>query len=121
MLFLRFPHGVQPRFAGRVVLHDPANGVAPARKKRLFDEVHDRFPIREVLTAAKERGTTQQAWIAASPPWDFVEQFQDLFLNSGAVGKRIEQPVREVNLMIVSHTEPPIPGRGPMQIHGHYG
>ncbi|MBR5681615.1 MAG: hypothetical protein IKX19_13285, partial [Clostridia bacterium] len=59
--------------------------------------------------------------IEASLPWDFVEQLKDLFLTPGAVGKRSEQPIREVDLTIASHFESPISGRSPVQMHGHFG
>ena len=121
MLILRFPHGAQPRLAGRVVLHDSVYGVAPAGKIGVLNEIHDRFPVREIPTAAKERGTAQQTWVEASFPGYAVEQTHGPFLKSGVFGQRIEQPVREVDLRIVFHLEPPIPGRRPVQMHGHYG
>ena len=121
MLFLRHPHGVKPRLAGRVVLHDPVDGVAPAGKIGVLNEIYDRFPVRKVFSAAKKRGAAPQTRVTPSFSGDAVEQSRNLFLKPGAVGKRIEQPVRDIDLMIVSHSETPIPRWGPMQMHGHYG
>ena len=74
-----------------------------------------------MLSAAKESGTAIQTWVTASFPGNPVEQTHNLFLKSGVFGKRIEQPVSNVDLVIVSHIESPISGRCSVQTHGHYG
>ena len=55
-----------------------------------------------MLSAAKESGTAIQTWVTASFPGNPVEQTHNLFLKSGVFGKRIEQPVSNVDLVIVA-------------------
>ena len=77
-----------------------SRGVAPAGKIGVLNEIYDRFPVRKVLSAAKESGTAIQTWVTASFPGNPVEQTHNLFLKSGVFGKRIEQPVSNVDYRI---------------------